>query len=80
MNQVANGTWLLKAPVYDGGVISEKDFNIGYGKSIQPETQTSRMQLVAKTNAEEYRAYLSKLADAGYTKIFENQIGNNLHA
>ena len=75
-----NGKWLLKAPAYDGGVLSEQDFNIGYGKSIQPETQTSRMQLVAKTNAEEYRAYLSKLADAGYTKIFENQIGNNLHA
>ena len=80
MNQAANGTWLLKAPVYDGGVLSEKDFNIGYGKSIQPETQTSRMQLVARTNTEEYTAYLKKLTDAGYAKIFENQIGNNLHA
>ena len=80
MGKNMNGKWLLKVPAYDGGVLSEQDFNIGYGKSIQPKTQTSRMQLVAKTNAEEYRAYLSKLEKAGYTKIFENQIGNNLHA
>ncbi|MBR3996891.1 MAG: hypothetical protein IKI93_00935 [Clostridia bacterium] len=73
-------TWLLKAPAYDGGVLSEKDFNIGYGKSIQEDTQTSRMQLVANTNAAEYLAYLSKLEQAGYTKIFENEINGNLYA
>ncbi len=72
--------WFLKAPAYDGGVWSEQDFNIGYGKSIQEDTQTSRMQLVASTNAEEYFAYLKKLEKAGYTKIFENEINGNLHA
>ena len=72
--------WLLKAPAYDGGVWSEQDFNIGYGKSIQEDTQTSRMQLVANTNDTEYLAYLAKLEKAGYTKIFENEINGNLHA
>ena len=69
--------WLLKAPAYEGGVLSEKDFNIGYGKSIQEDTQTSRMQLVAGTNEAEYLAYLSKLEAAGYQKIFENRIAEN---
>ncbi|MBR2020365.1 MAG: hypothetical protein IKA05_08215 [Clostridia bacterium] len=77
---MTEGAWLLKAPAYDGGVCSEQDFNIGYGKSIQEDTQTSRMQLVANTNAAEYLAYLEKLEKAGYVKIFENEINGNLYA
>ncbi|MBR3895160.1 MAG: hypothetical protein IKJ35_08455 [Clostridia bacterium] len=80
MNQSTNGQWLLKAPAYDGGVLSEKDFNIGYGKSIQEDTQISRMQLVADTNEVEYLAYLAKLEKAGYKKIFENRVEQNQFA
>lgn len=72
--------WLLKAPIYEGGVLSERDFNIGYGKSIQEDTQTSRMQLVSDTDESEYVAYLAKLAQMGYRRIFENRIAENRFA
>jgi hypothetical protein len=40
----------------------------------------SRMLYVKKTNADEFHAYVAKLADAGFTEFATRQMGDNLYA
>lgn len=40
----------------------------------------SRMLYVKKTNADEFNAYVAKLADAGFTEFATRQMGDNLYA
>jgi len=75
-----NGNWQLSLPPYDGGVYSDGVYDIGYGKDITPGTSAGKMQLIAKTTADEFKAYVAKLVTAGYEKIFENEINGNLYA
>lgn len=64
--------WELK---YDGGNMAWSAYNAGpmlaedvYGTTAED----SRMRLVSDTNEEEYSAYIKKLQDAGFEKIYEN--------
>ncbi len=75
--------WLLcGVPSYSGGLLSEKLYDCGFGLDdySSKEIDNSKMQLIAGTSQEEYRAYLKILEENGYKKEFENQIGRHLYA
>lgn len=64
--------WELK---YDGGDIAWSAYNAGpmLADDVCGTTaEDSRMRLVSDTNEEEYSAYIKKLQDAGFEKIYEN--------
>lgn len=72
--------WLLPGiPDYEGGTLSAKLYDSGYGLtdySEDPE-DNSKMQIVYNTSVAQFKAYGEKLTAAGYSKTFENRIGDN---
>lgn len=72
--------WLLPGiPDYAGGELSLNVYDSGYGLTDYSEdaVYNSKMQIVYNTSAAEFEAYGGKLAEAGYSKTFENTIGDN---
>lgn len=75
--------WLLYGiPAYEGGTLSSKLYDCGYGMTDYSEQaeDNSAMQMVYGTTAAEMDAYLEKLERAGYRKTFTNTIGDNRYA
>jgi len=70
--------WQLDAPEYVGGIFSCAAYNDGAGVSFAPESETSRLQVVSQTNAEEFSAYKMLLEENGYQNTFSNEINGNL--
>lgn len=80
MNQENKRTWLLDAPEYQGGNLSENAYNDGAGVSFFPESETGRLQVISDTNAAEFHQYLDQLLRDGYRNTFSNRIHQNLFA
>ena len=74
-----SGWLLLGIPDYVGGELSINVYDSGYGLTDYSEDSAynSKMQIVYNTSAAEFEAYGEKLAAAGYSKTFENTIGDN---
>ena len=75
--------WLLHGiPDYAGGRLSKNLYDAGYGLYDYSEESepNSAMQIAYRTDVQEYHAYLNRLEENGYRKIFENSIGENCYA
>ena len=76
--------WLLEGvPSYEGGRYSIGIYNSGPGLKndvLSTTDEDSYMQMVNKTNQEEFKNYMNKLSEYGYEKIYEGQTEDNLYA
>jgi len=80
---VPAGWRLTGIPSYEGGRYANGIYNSGPGLKndvLAPTDEDSYMQIVGRTNADEFRNYLNKLAEYGYEKIYEGQTEDNLYA
>lgn len=73
--------WLLGSiPYYENGVYSEKLYDCGSGLESDkagPVESDSQMQIIRSTTLNDVSSYCKKLANNGYTKIFENETSQN---
>ena len=72
--------WLMDdVPRYDGGAISEELYLAGQGMDeAQPLDKEARMHVVSGTTADQFKAYIKKLADNGYTEEYSRDADDNL--
>ncbi len=71
-----------KIPEYTGKAASPYIYNVGGGMKNDLAGTTDEdcyLRLVEGTNAEEYRAYIKKLTECGYTKTYENETCGNIY-
>ena len=76
---VRDGWALDPIPAYKGGKLSEV-YATGHGISMGDPEKGGRLQLISETSAEEFLAYVKALEDAGYSKAFYRELGDNLYA
>lgn len=72
----------IKIPEYSGGITSPYIYNVGCGMKNDLEGVTDEdcfLRLVTGTDADEYRKYIKKLTDLGYTAVYENETAGNLY-
>ena len=69
--------WQLDTPIYQGGVRALEVYNAGGGKDSRGTK--SRVQVVAETTRQEFDAYLTLLADSGYTQTMRREEADNLY-
>ncbi len=72
--------WLMDdVPRYDGGAISEEIYLAGQGMDEkQPLDKEARMHVISGTDSEQFKAYLRKLTDNGYTEEYSRDADGNL--
>ncbi len=70
--------WGFSFPAYNSGTLDPAVYSAGY--ALSQNTDQSQMMVVNDTTAEEFRNYVSRLADFGYKAEFENEIDGNLFA
>lgn len=71
--------WQLNVPEYIGGVRAQNVYNAGDGKDMGADLDACRMQLITRTNREQFDAYLVTLKQAGYTEIARNEEFENVY-
>ena len=71
--------WKLSAPVYNGGVIAPKTYNIGKNGTLSSSSNAGRMQTVSETNAEEFNSYIETLKNKGYTQTANTEVNGNIY-
>ena len=65
----------VSVPGYDGGSASSwMNYDCGAGVCLTDTSVESKMRIISGTNKTEFNAYVTKLQDQGYTKIFARKI------
>ena len=65
----------VSVPGYDGGSASSwMNYDCGAGVCLTDTSVESKMRIISGTNKTEFNAYITKLQDQGYTKIFARKI------
>ena len=81
INFQENG-WALSCPAPTRGTIANGYYNSGSGLADDTVTETdefSVMQIISEANKGDFASYTKQFEDAGYSKILDNVIGNNLY-
>ena len=69
--------WRISAPLYQKGEYAENTYNTGVG--LTKDELAGNMQIIRKTNGEEFNAYRTRLTENGYTQVVENQVNGNVY-